>query len=343
MPICDVLSREQVPVYKQNPRYKEFYDVDFVDEYGSRGAWVTRWAQVGDVVFASAEGYAVYGEVIREDDHGGWVVCSVRATRTAEVFEFEINDVEVLCTNLQGFVIPDYEGILRGNRQGFKYMECLDDFLERRVARFYDEYLVGWLWYDMSAQLVQDIHMCLFGDVFDWAGNWRTDELIVGRKNYPTPSPEQIDERMREWESQTTQTQAMMRNLSLSDVSYWTSLAQIYFSLCEVHPFRDGNGRVSRSLLSLLIAEKVEGVLPKSVRNLAWSCVPRPAFRTDRAFEKARSNGDLLPLAILLHRAFCYALNEQRIVVDDLRLPAEFQGKYVRWMLSDTQRRICLV
>ena len=294
-------------------------------------------------MFASAGERAVYGEVIREDEHGDRVICSVRATRTAEVFEFEINDVEVLCTNLKGFVMPDYEGLLQGNKQGFRYMECLDDFLERRAARFYDEYLVDWLWHDMSAQLVKDIHVSLFGDVFDWAGSWRTDELIVGRKNYATPSPAQLDERMHEWESRAARTQVMMRSLSLSDVSYWTSLAQIYFSLCEVHPFKDGNGRVSRSLLSLLIAEKVEGVLPMSVRNLAWSCVPRPAFRTDRAFEQARSNGDLLPLAILLHRAFCYALNEQRVVVEGLRLPAEFQGRHVRWMLSNTQRRICLV
>lgn len=91
----------------------------------------------------------------------------------------------------------------------------------------------------------------------------------------------------------------LTKELRPEDPSYWRELASIYYELCRVHPFQDGNGRVSRLLLSLLLIQTMDDAVP-----LGWGLLPRRAHSTDRAFEAARERGDLWPLAKLLYRAY---------------------------------------
>lgn len=110
---------------------------------------------------------------------------------------------------------------------------------------------------EFSWKLLCDTHHYIFGDIYDWAGQARTIELSkdttsFARATHIVSSAEEI-----------------FKNLAAEDYLYGLDfddfverLAHYYSELIILHPFREGNGRAIRTLLSML-AENVGW-------NIAW-------------------------------------------------------------------------
>jgi len=97
--------------------------------------------------------------------------------------------------------------------------------------------------YDLT--LFQHIHRTLFCDVYDWAGQPRTVNIQKGDTFFCTaerilPEAEKIF-------------RAMERNawfVGLNKEELVVAIAETYGDLNVIHPFREGNGRAQRILLS---------------------------------------------------------------------------------------------
>lgn len=95
----------------------------------------------------------------------------------------------------------------------------------------------------LSDYFVRDLHMRMFGPVWNWGGRWRRLELNIG------VAPEQIAVELRS---------------ALDTIAYrwehtddWTPRQLgivVHAEIVRIHPFADGNGRTTRFLADLVFA-----------------------------------------------------------------------------------------
>jgi Fic-DOC domain mobile mystery protein B len=89
---------------------------------------------------------------------------------------------------------------------------------------------------------VRDLHRDMFGDVWAWAGRYRSEDLNIGVEFWRVPTA--------------------VRDL-VEDARYWfaegstfevdLAAAKFHHRLVQIHPFPNGNGRHSRELTDLIL------------------------------------------------------------------------------------------
>ncbi len=96
-----------------------------------------------------------------------------------------------------------------------------------------------------SDVFLRDLHKKMFGEVWNWAGSYRTSERNIG------VAPYQISVKLMQL---------------FDDVKFWIDnktysnreiAVRLHHKLVQIHPFPNGNGRVSRLMADLLL-EKLE-------------------------------------------------------------------------------------
>ena len=86
----------------------------------------------------------------------------------------------------------------------------------------------------------------MFGDVWKWAGTYRTSERNIGVAPYQIPTKIlQLFDDVKFW----------IENKTYSNMEI---AVRLHHKLVQIHPFPNGNGRVSRLMADLLL-EKLEG------------------------------------------------------------------------------------
>jgi Fic family protein len=119
----------------------------------------------------------------------------------------------------------------------------------------------------LSLRLIKELHARLmtgvrgdrarpgdFRDIQNWIG---TPGLGIGRATYVPPPPNQIMPCLDAWEK-------FLQDRSLPPL---VQVALVHYQFEAIHPFRDGNGRVARLLITLFLIER--GVLPTPLLYLS--------------------------------------------------------------------------
>ena len=105
-------------------------------------------------------------------------------------------------------------------------------------------------------ELLKNIHRHIFGDIFEWAGEYRTiplfkEELVLPRYSIPYTNPQDIHNELQK-------KLAELNGMSWTDMSP-DEIATIFVRkialLWRVHPFRDGNTRTMLSFSYLYAKE----------------------------------------------------------------------------------------
>ncbi len=95
----------------------------------------------------------------------------------------------------------------------------------------------------LTEKFIKDLHRRMFGDVWRWAGNFRTTERNIGITYYQIPMA--------------------LRDL-LADTKAWIEHSayaadeiaiRFHHRLVQIHPFPNGNGRHSRLMADLLVMQ----------------------------------------------------------------------------------------
>jgi len=98
-----------------------------------------------------------------------------------------------------------------------------------------------------NPSLLRDLHYKLFGQIYSWAGEYRTVEIGKGTSHFaasehvPVQLETVLDALEQERQHWDPRTSAVLDHL-----------AHYYSELNAIHPFREGNGRTIRLFLSLL-------------------------------------------------------------------------------------------
>ena len=95
-----------------------------------------------------------------------------------------------------------------------------------------------------STQLILEIHRIAFSELYDWAGKWRTIQVMVGQLE--PPQPNQILQLMYQF----------IDNLNFKIANSTTLQEHIdclifaHYEFVRIHPFNNGNGRTGRIVMN---------------------------------------------------------------------------------------------
>lgn len=98
-----------------------------------------------------------------------------------------------------------------------------------------------------TAKDICDIHGRWLGGIYPWAGKYR--QVMISKGGFPFAAPAHIPKLMAEFEQQYLARYTPCRG---DDDSVAESLAMVHVELVLIHPFREGNGRLSRLLAMLM-------------------------------------------------------------------------------------------
>ena len=144
---------------------------------------------------------------------------------------------------------------------------------------------------------LQAIHQHMFQDVYDWAGQFR--DVGITKKGNPFVPAELLDK----W---TGKVAAKVNDKDWSTMSreeFVQGIAEVYSYQNLTHPFREGNGRISRLLADVMAVQAGGGPLDYS----AWDADKAAYFRAiqtgmacdyepmTRLVEKALERGEASP------------------------------------------------
>jgi cell filamentation protein len=85
--------------------------------------------------------------------------------------------------------------------------------------------------------LILEIHRIAFSKLYDWAGKWRTTEVVVGQ--LMPPKPTHILQSMYQFVDN------LNFKISISDTTllHIECLVYAHYEFIRIHPFNNGNGR----------------------------------------------------------------------------------------------------
>ena len=117
------------------------------------------------------------------------------------------------------------------------------ELLEDLYIQVFDDYPD-----ELTFQTLEQWHRAWLGNVYDWAGQHRTVDM--SKPNIRFASPLQITKLAEKFEAKYLSRFAELPNMD--DEQLVSFLAEMHVEFILVHPFREGNGRVSRLLLDVM-------------------------------------------------------------------------------------------
>lgn len=99
--------------------------------------------------------------------------------------------------------------------------------------------------YKITEKDVKSIHSIIMKNIISDAGNYRTEDLIVTGAGFTPPPPFEIETLMKNM--------IHMINDNPDELTPIELAAQAHYDLAWIHPFSDGNGRMARLVLNLVL------------------------------------------------------------------------------------------
>jgi len=103
----------------------------------------------------------------------------------------------------------------------------------------------------LDAALIKKIHKNLFEDIYDWAGQYRTVNIVKGKTMFANALyvPAALEDLVTKLNRDITSKSITANNIS-------EKLAYYYGELNMIHPFREGNGRTQKIFIEK-VADKL--------------------------------------------------------------------------------------
>ena len=140
------------------------------------------------------------------------------------------------------------------NKKGIADLQTLCIEEEKGLARAY-EILLSEVRSDtpLTSELIRYAHSIVFGDLYEWAGRWRT--VTISKPDVTWPPPDYLEEAMQLFERDVL---AQYPARSLADhKKFCAALGHIQGEFLAIHPFREGNARTIK-LCSNILAEETD-------------------------------------------------------------------------------------
>ena len=132
------------------------------------------------------------------------------------------------------------------NKLGIRDFDVLSE-LERETVRF-KTMNVHDIRGNFDAKHIKAVHKHLFGDIYPWAGKFRTGDIWKDGSSFCHYW--HIESELKKWHAGVVADGFMCEITDKSDVV--EHLEQHFAVLDRIHPFREGNGRMERVMIGML-------------------------------------------------------------------------------------------
>ena len=119
----------------------------------------------------------------------------------------------------------------------------------------------------LNEKALQHIHRSLFGEIYDWAGEFRTVYLHKADGGLPFEAPDRLAGAMKQ--RILPPANRLARRAGTDDAVFISALAKCWGELNHLHPFREGNGRATQIFIAAF-AHRFE-------RDIDWSKISHAA------------------------------------------------------------------
>lgn len=138
------------------------------------------------------------------------------------------------------------------NKVGITDLAALQIAEEAALARAY-ELLFSEVRADtpITSELIALVHHRIFGELYQWAGRWRT--VQISKENTIWPAAQFLDASMQTFERDVLD-RFPVASLE-SDEDFCRAVGEIHGEFLAIHPFREGNARTIKLVTDLLAAQ----------------------------------------------------------------------------------------
>jgi cell filamentation protein len=135
------------------------------------------------------------------------------------------------------------------NRLGITSPKAMDDAealaLERAIVGLVGKYDEN---HRFTAADICEMHKLWLGEIYGWAGKYR--QVNISKGDFPFAAAARVPPLLEEFERDVLARYTPCNFKDRDDII--RALAETHVELVLIHPFRDGNGRVSRMLSTLM-------------------------------------------------------------------------------------------
>ena len=103
----------------------------------------------------------------------------------------------------------------------------------------------------MTAELLCYIHARIFGEIYEWAGRWRT--VQISKPGAVWPPPHYLDGAMQNFERNVLDKHPSTK--LQSDEKFCEAVGGIQGEFLAIHPFREGNARTIKLMTDIMAAQ----------------------------------------------------------------------------------------
>ncbi len=153
--------------------------------------------------------------------------------------------------NIEAQFADDSQAVLI-NKLGIVDLTELQLREEYGLARAYER-LLGEVRTDtpITTELIRYVHDQMFGELFEWAGRWRT--VVISKPGAIWPPPQFLDAAMKSYQEQVL-CKCDPERLAADDAFVEMS-AELQGEFLSIHPFREGNARTIKLVNDLVAAQ----------------------------------------------------------------------------------------
>ncbi|WP_162286948.1 Fic family protein [Pantoea stewartii] len=102
----------------------------------------------------------------------------------------------------------------------------------------------------MGEKAFRECHFELFKGIYNWAGQYRNHELVIGSRQHPTMDPDKVPLAMKQFCHDFSH--RYLRLVGTDRKRMLDALVFAHKELAWIHPFEDGNGRAMRLYLEIV-------------------------------------------------------------------------------------------
>jgi cell filamentation protein len=173
----------------------------------------------------------------------------------------------------------DAEQTVLKNKKGITSLPKLQLAEERALAEAY-ETILGEVRFDtpMTCALLNHIHARIFGELYEWAGRYRT--VWISKPRITWPPPDFLHQSMEGFERD------VLRKYPASairdDDAFCAAVGEIQGEFLVIHPFREGNARTIKFMTNLLAVQTGKPLLVYDATEAgqeAYIAAARAAFK----------------------------------------------------------------
>ncbi len=144
----------------------------------------------------------------------------------------------------------------------------------------------------MTAELLRHIHVRIFGEIYEWAGHWRT--VRISKPGAIWPPPQYLDDAMQTFEQNILQKYPATK-LTDNEI-FCKAVGEIQGEFLAIHPFREGNARTIKLMTDMLALQAGKPLL-------IYDSTKEGTMQYIEAAKAAMANKDYQPMTKIIQLA----------------------------------------